>query len=450
MSDSKDILIKGSGSISAEKNYDLNLGINLSSLMKARFLNNQDRLNSNYEKMYAPITKVFKHHHIISSSSSSTTISNIKEGAISPALLTGLDGSISFFQLNFSNAEFRNAVAETDLNLYRYPGNNNVNTFKWQTGIDEANPHTANLLSDVKLMVDGVENGCEVIFALNSVTKTLEDQLEMLSTAQDMGFNIGLVELGNEVYNVDNIGHTVFPTPESYRDMVVVWKAAIKEAFPGVKVSAAGENKTWSAHAKQWVPIILTANPDAIVWHEYPHPEFFVDGNGFIDFVKLDNIMIEDRKIAGIDVVDIPIWVTEYNIKQDDNKGHELTFITDTMRELGILFITKKLTDFGVEVQTMHNIVGTGKNGYFGYTKKNGLFVQTPGRGIQKWFDAKKGMTSMQILTVDGYEETQIFLRKFFNDVESRTLYVNLTSTTIEAGDVSVPAYTSLIVSNNI
>jgi hypothetical protein len=76
------------------------------------------------------------------------------------------------------------------------------------------------------------------VYDLNLVTSTLGEQLAMLHAARGLGLPVTRVELGNELYLPRYAAR--FPTGADYGREASRWLAAIKSAFPGVRVAAVG------------------------------------------------------------------------------------------------------------------------------------------------------------------------------------------------------------------
>jgi hypothetical protein len=106
-------------------------------------------------------------------------------------------------------------------------------SYKYKSRADQ-NPNRTKLytLESLKGLLDLCERmqmKRTVNFALNMVTRELDDQLQMLQAADNLGVAIKIVELGNEYYasaEPDFVAR--FPTAEVYAANASVWAAAIK------------------------------------------------------------------------------------------------------------------------------------------------------------------------------------------------------------------------------
>jgi hypothetical protein len=147
-----------------------------------------------------------------------------------------------------------NAVASLAPGTIRYPGGAISNYWDWQTGSVNQPPATTTTTSGSTKAKQGRKRtygftlstleqltnatGAVPIFDLNVMTSTLQDQLQMLQTASQLGLPIRYVELGNEFYLSDSNYVHAFPTAAAYADLVASWAPAIRAAFPDVQIAA--------------------------------------------------------------------------------------------------------------------------------------------------------------------------------------------------------------------
>ncbi len=231
-------------------------------------------------------------------------------------ILVGVNGNMSGSNRPFSDADVQAAIINLgDFDIMRYPGGEVANSFNWHTGKDDDGSGKANTLADIAALYNAV--GCDILFVLNMLTKTMSDQLDMLAAANALGIPIKYVELGNELNSQDGQGHIQYPTPEDYAADVVIWMAAIKAVYPNALVAAVGGNKPSWTGGERWNEVVAAANPDALTWHVGPNPVDF-STNGVADLDLLEAEIMYDYYKNGIDLVSLPIWATEFNYTYDE------------------------------------------------------------------------------------------------------------------------------------
>jgi hypothetical protein len=231
--------------------------------------------------------------------------------------LYGFNGVMAASARPFSNTSVLNAIGMFEgSTIMRYPGGNVANSFNWVTGKDDDGSGTANTLADIAALHSS--GGYDILFVPNMLTKTLQNQLDMLAAANALGIPIKFVELGNEFNNINNPGHAVFPLPQNYADEAEIWRDAIKAIYPDCFVIMIGENRSWSG-GEDWNSIILAKNPDGISWHESPNVGQF-SNNGIANIAQLDAVIMADFVSKGMSVIkSVPICVTETNYTFDPN-----------------------------------------------------------------------------------------------------------------------------------
>jgi len=112
------------------------------------------------------------------------------------------------------------------------------------------------------------------VYDLNVVTSTLGEQLAMLRAARGLGLPVTRVELGNELY----LGRyrRLFRDGAAYGRVAARWAAALKVAFPGVRVAAVGfvarsSGAPISSRERSWNAGVLATfrGVDALTFHPY-------------------------------------------------------------------------------------------------------------------------------------------------------------------------------------
>lgn len=270
------------------------------------------------------------------------------------ATLFGFNGNVSSGNLNYQNDAFLNVIASLltggKKKLIRWPGGISSNVWDWQNGCRETQPKgNRNNLDDLKAVVS--KTNCDVVFTVNMITRTVEDQIEMLQTAQAKGIPIKYVEMGNEMSNADSDGLAKFKNGTNYAKECLIWQTAIKKVFPDVQIALWGENKidlpTWV------IDILKVLKPDAFVTHIYPDALNFIDSKGIVDTSKLSKMI--DRAIAksGLVGLNIPIWVTETNVSP-----YSLNDLAPGQWQTVVEFMGKYYPSKKISMVLFHNIVG--------------------------------------------------------------------------------------------
>lgn len=292
---------------------------------------------------------------------------------------------------SWKDKRFLEKIRDMHLNHLRYPGGTVGNFFDWRTGhpmnvnrrngepipipkkmqykINDVNTYT---LDDLKRALDK-SPGTEATFMVNMLTDNLENTLDMLRTAKKKGIPFHYIELGNEFYltyyrggdwKSDTPGYYTYPecypTAQSYAEECRKWIKAIRAEFPDVKLAFVGSNfdgnnAPWitnSPRAVNWNRDLMASglDVDGVVIHIYTnnrgtnHPaESFLRTKKRLD----ENRLHLDRTFG-----DLPVWLTEYNIKSDQNKyvGQWIMALHSIFMPMEVLLIPQ------VEISDFHNI----------------------------------------------------------------------------------------------
>lgn len=153
-------------------------------------------------------------------------------------------------------------------NLMRYPGGTLAHKWNWETGKSTPNwpSHTVHLIDDVKKLSDGANT--EIIFVLDIVNSSIENQLEMLLAAN---VPVKYIEMGNELY-ADHY-ETIFPNGKSYADTINKWTPVLKQQYPNAKIGVSMIGRTAGNDRKNnWnneIHTNLNVAIDAYIYHIY-------------------------------------------------------------------------------------------------------------------------------------------------------------------------------------
>jgi len=218
--------------------------------------------------------------------------------------------------------------------LIRYPGGTVSKTWDWKTGkTSKRKRDVAHPLIDLRQMARAT--GAEVIFVLNTISSSLEDQVEMLKTARAMGVPVRYIEMGNEHYlgkggNLDDSGKhqdnvKTFPTGKAYAQLVNRWAGVLKQAFPGVKIGTTmlGRKARGTSRQRNWNHDILSVIDkrlfDAYIYHVYVHTRRDPVATQAQQYAVVQK-RIRDLKEVMIKDKSKEIWVSEYGIHDADEE----------------------------------------------------------------------------------------------------------------------------------
>ena len=294
--------------------------------------------------------------------------------------LYGLNGLVKFNRVGLCDPRFIKVIDSLDIDWFRYPGGTNANYANWRTDSPS--------LRSVQLLVQGT--GMKIMFDLNILTSTLDDQMEMLETADRLGIvGDGLLELGNELNQFNYEGKQRFPNAQAYADTCHRWIAALKKRFPKAQFAVVGENKKWKG-GEDWANVQLKTNPEVnLIWHFYPPGKF--THNGILDADALKALIHEDYvKSFGKNISPSRVWITEFNIGDHDKDPKELldTF-ANGQEKLAVKVALQEFSNMGIKMIGKHNIVG--KNYAAVYADKKTAYLLPVGRAIREFMLSQKG-----------------------------------------------------------
>ncbi len=229
--------------------------------------------------------------------------------------------------------------------MIRFPGGTIAHHWDWRTGkFDKPREKDfVHPIGDVKQLVDSVP--VKIIFDLDIVNGTVDDQIAMLDSVHSLGVPIEYIELGNELYSRIHGYETEFPDGNAYADTVNAWVPKLRNAYPKAKIAALHIGKTSDLpRQKTWNEQVVkrVKDIDAFTYHIY-----ISEGQ---DFEKRKAIFFgayfnPDKK---------PLWITEYGNLNEATKE-------DYLVELS------KLVEFveslpGVTIALNHAMVSVGVN----------------------------------------------------------------------------------------
>jgi len=239
-------------------------------------------------------------------------------------------------------------VVALGINSFRYPGGTIANYWDWKKGWVQAgvSPISANLLpvpppadslpSFSQLVKPG--NGIPV-FDLNVMTfqgriatnaddpAMIQDQVNFLKSAQQLGLSIRLIELGNEFYLQKPDYQKRFSDGASYAQEMNVWIPTLKKEFPEAKIAVVGAAYSDLSDPRQsgWNQEVLAniAKPDAMQLHIYEQPTVasaepaWLLSQVFDLWPKLKATYIDPLGRRGIEA-----WITEFDLLDQNADVH--------------------------------------------------------------------------------------------------------------------------------
>lgn len=267
---------------------------------------------------------------------------------------------------DYYNNAFTDTIKSLQPDIIRYPGGKITGDFDWKA---VKKPTLASLAYMRKKV------GCDILFVLNMNSSTLNYQMQMLDSAAALGIPIKYVEFGNEVNNSNNPLRKKFKSSGAeYGKMCKNWANAIKKKYPKVKFGAWGENKPDLPH---WNKQLLSVyKPDAVVSHLYP-VEKIIAVKGVIDYDFFDHWIEKSFVRSGIDF-SVPVWITEYNLDPDG-----LKFLKKGQQKPGLIFMTNKLADMGVQMLIMHSLA-QGDNGAMQVENNGKVYLRATGEAFKE------------------------------------------------------------------
>ena len=287
--------------------------------------------------MYLPIKKmVFLFIMYLTLSACNSNPSEVSDNSSNnPSDNNSYETELIGFNINWSflpdlNEDIVGATVSLNPDIIRYPGGSVSKTWDWETGTTSKSPNRpAHTLDDLFTLKDATS--AEVVFVLNTITRDLDNQLELLRTAQGMGISINYIEMGNEHYlgkgnNSDDAGNhqdnvEAFPTGKEYAEFVNDWAPRIKAEFPNAKIGISMLGRTNKNERLQtWnqliVENIIPENFDAYVYHIYVRPDNDIELNdeNIAEIIQertdvLESVMIDDDSKK--------VWITEYGVHAD-------------------------------------------------------------------------------------------------------------------------------------
>ncbi len=233
--------------------------------------------------------------------------------------------------------------------ILRYPGGTVTHSWNWKEGVIESRKSKSkHLIGEIKKL--STKTNAQFVFVLDILNKTIDDQIEMLTSIQKTGVEIKYIELGNELYAKEKAYEKVFPTGKEYALKVNQWIPALRDKFPDAKIAALllGRSvKKSNAKMFYWNKYVVESsikNVDAFTYH------FYINENASFEKEKAEFIAVTKMANTG----EKELWITEYGNKQektDERYFTELNALADFIENYP-----------NVTIALNHQIIGGTKN----------------------------------------------------------------------------------------
>jgi hypothetical protein len=371
----------------------------------------------------------------------------------------------------WTNQRFLDSLKTLHLEIIRYPGGTESQYFDWQTGrslpaVLWSNgsllnhsyigtvPHVSYPLSELLYFYQ--QTGIKPIFCLNLLTKNLNNQIQLLQTADALGIPVEYIELGNELYFTAQDFVNKYPNPIDYvLDIKNNWIPQISNLFPQAKIAVIGgyngltdlHGNSIPARISSWNDNVFNQNlsANAITFHYYFPPNTTTLSNPnitqalaapFRHWTTLKSNTV-DHVTNGMEC-----WITEYNL----NDGNQNTYAIASSWTHGLFtasLFSLMLEEPKIKMLLNHQITGSPSfaslDSYtpFGDTLTNRLTAE--GNAVRLIHEAVKGnhtatklsFSSNPIITVNNTNYPSLLGWVFENDTDKALYILNLSNSSI-------------------
>jgi hypothetical protein len=261
--------------------------------------------------------------------------------------ITGFNQNFSMMP-NMNEAIYKN-IQQLKPKMLRYPGGTVTHSWNWKQGFIETRASkSTHPINEIKTLTD--YTNAKFVFVLDIVNKSLEDQIEMLTSIEKLGVKINYIELGNELYAQNDNYKKAFPTGEDYATKINLWLPELRKKFPEAKIAAlllGRQVKKTNIRMYNWNRQVVdnTINRiDAYTYHIYINEKKTFEEEK-AEFIQVTKDALTNNK---------ELWITEYGNNQDKSKASyysELTALADFVENYP-----------NVTIALNHQIVGGTKN----------------------------------------------------------------------------------------
>ncbi|WP_039973267.1 hypothetical protein [Rhodococcus qingshengii] len=249
-----------------------------------------------------------------------------------PADFFGLNGARIIAPENadqWHDPVFRQALGGLEAGLLRVQGGTTSQWIDWRTGlfderegslfIGQNEGREPLLLEDWAQLVR--ETGATPIFDLNVLTSTLDDQIDMLRAARELGMEVKYVELGNELWDPAGYYQQMYPTGADYARAMNNWIVGLRAQFPGIEIAVSGADDSSTITSvlgerlQQWNEGLYAniVGADAVSIHPYWVPDpIQADVGATVAGGTVAWNAFSEKSLAKVPP-SMSVWLSEYN-----------------------------------------------------------------------------------------------------------------------------------------
>lgn len=233
------------------------------------------------------------------------------------ALAAGRTDVLTGFNQNFSMMPYLSPtmcdnIRQLRPRLLRYPGGTVTHSWDWRRGIiTSRKSRVYHPIDEVKKLAD--YTGAKFVFVLDVLNKSVEDQIQMLASIEQLGVEIAFIEMGNELYSQNEEYVAAFPSGKDYALRVNSWIPELRKRFPKAKIAAlllGRKVRKGNERMYSWNRQVVDATfngVDAYTYHIYINPNSTFEQEKS-EFVEVTQNAKTGRK---------ELWITEYGSNQD-------------------------------------------------------------------------------------------------------------------------------------
>lgn len=290
--------------------------------------------------------------------------------------MIGLNGNLTEFDQPWAHDSLVTAVGEMEVSNFRYPAGTLGNYWDWEKGwLDESVPDSlmikwvvehgltkSNKRYTLENFAKGYKDlGFTPIFMVNMLSKDLRHTVAALKKADRLGLPVRYIELGNEFYFNLPFEMSKYPTPEVYGQTCRRWMDTLRVYFPKARFAMIGNYLARKPRHTDWTRRALKYCPDvdAVTFHKYspsgidgqqernnitagtegesdlvtatrvcPYNEALLCQQWELSLLQNDTayanlLSTASNAAATYQQVNVPedkdIWVTEFNMRDDDS-----------------------------------------------------------------------------------------------------------------------------------
>jgi hypothetical protein len=344
---------------------------------------------------------------------------------------------------NKHGLQFKDVLPTMNMGILRFPVGTGSNYWDWKSG--KFLPFYGHSIPGgwplSELALELSETGATPIFAMNLLTNpvatsdadtlgpnedySLNPTTGLLATAKSLNIPLPYLELGNEFYfpgpvsfpsdpsdkNGDNIA--VYPDAGTYGTTASAWISNIHAQGSTHHCAAVGAHAVNAARQQTWNEGLFKTleGEDAVTLHFYPQTNLPWGTNPTssdritatnakqmlaVPFLIFQEVQDKDFAPNGAIPATVPVWVTEYNVDNQEPLHHGTWAHGLCLAGMSLKFLEEPQ----IELMVHHEVVGPGAYGDI-FQDANGLRA-VPGAtnfSTVQWGLSAAGLTSLQINT---------------------------------------------------